>query len=154
MGIGTKVSGGEDGFTLIELLVVLLILGVLAAIALPAFFDQTSKASDAKAKEIVHTTQVAMEACSTDNDGVYSKTRCKLANLRAIEPTIPPAGEGLEVKPENPSGGYTIKMIADSGNTFSIIRSEAGELTYPCTVSSTANRGGCPGTKKTGAWGP
>lgn len=68
--IGARLDGkSEGGFTLIELLVVMLILGILAAIALPAFFNQKSKASDAKAKELAHTAQVAVETCATDNSG-------------------------------------------------------------------------------------
>jgi type II secretory pathway pseudopilin PulG len=69
----------RDGFTLIELL----ILGVLAAIALPAFFNQTTKAGDAKTKELAHTAQTAMEACATDKDGTYSKTSASLPTSSA-----------------------------------------------------------------------
>ena len=63
---------GEAGFTLIELLVVMLILGILATIALPAFFNQREKANDAKAKETAHTVQVAVETCATENGGTYT----------------------------------------------------------------------------------
>ncbi len=85
--VGARLSGdSEAGFTLIELLVVMLILGILAAIALPAFFNQKEKAGDAKAKEYAHTAQVAMETYSTENGGSYAGAT--VAKLENIEPTI------------------------------------------------------------------
>ncbi len=62
----------EKGFTLIELLVVILIIGILAAIAIPSFINQKGKASDSAAKELARTAQTAAETYATDNNGNYS----------------------------------------------------------------------------------
>src|ERR1017187_5367045 len=76
----------ERGFTLIELLVVILIIGILAAIAIPSFLNQKSKASDAAAKELAHSMQVATETYATDNSGSY--VGLSLALLNQYEATI------------------------------------------------------------------
>ena len=59
----------EKGFTLIELLVVILIIGILAAIAIPSFLNQKGKANDASAKELARTAQTTMETYATDHNG-------------------------------------------------------------------------------------
>jgi type IV pilus assembly protein PilA len=142
--IGARLNGdSEAGFTLIELLVVMLILGILAAIALPAFFNQKEKAGDAKAKETAHTAQVAMETCSTDNSGEY--TNCDEGALEAIEPTLNGAAFEVTVAADE----YTIQTEGSSG-WFQIVRSNTGSLTYPCEEGGV---GGCPGeTGEEGDW--
>ena len=67
-----RMAQDESGFTLVELLVVMLILGLLAAIAIPAFFNQRDKARDAEAKAAVRTAETAIETYATDNDGSYA----------------------------------------------------------------------------------
>ena len=79
-------SSDEGGFTLIELLVVILIIGILAAIAIPSFLSQKSKATDASAKELARTAQTTAETYATDHGGNY--TGMSIAELQAYEKTI------------------------------------------------------------------
>jgi len=125
----------------------MLILGILAAIALPAFFNQKEKAGDAKAKEYAHTAQVALESCSTDNEGQYpvgAGEACSYANLRANYETTLPA-EGVTVSAEGEED-YNIASESSNERTFSIIRSNEGVLTFPCSPAG----GGCPESE---TWG-
>ena len=143
--VGARLNGdSEAGFTLIELLVVMLILGILAAIALPAFFNQRDKAGDAKAKEYAHSAQVAMETFATDSGGLY--TGADEAALEGIEPTLESADFTVEVT--EAGRGYEIVSTATSGNTFQVVN-ESGDISFPCTVADEDNRGGCP---TTGVW--
>jgi type IV pilus assembly protein PilA len=136
----------ESGFTLVELLVVMLILGLLAAIAIPAFFNQRAKAQDSEAKATAKTAQTALETYSTDNNGSYlNATR---ASLKSIEPTLSSASSGantissLTVASDN----YSLTVTSESGNTFTITRAATGGLTYPC---DTDGKAGCPNS---GQW--
>jgi type IV pilus assembly protein PilA len=129
----------ESGFTLVELLVVMLILGLLAAIAIPTFFNQRDKARDADSKVEARTAETAMETYSTDHGGDY--TGADATKLHAIEATLPANGGSLAVS--YPAGElYKVTATSDTTNTFSIVRHTDGTKSLTCTPVGGAD--GCP----------
>jgi type IV pilus assembly protein PilA len=143
-------AGSESGFTLIELLVVMLILGILAAIAIPAFLNQKDKANDSSAKAMARSMQTAEETCNTDKGGTYAG--CDKTALNAIEPTIP-TDTSVVVTP-NGTTGYTVtaNSTSASATTYTITKTD-GLVVRSC---STPNKGGCQqkgtSTSPPGTW--
>jgi type IV pilus assembly protein PilA len=129
-------SGSESGFTLVELLVVMLILGILAAIAIPSFFNQRDKARDADAKATAKTAQTAIETYATENNGAY--TGATVDDLRRIEETLPTTGLAVTVPAPDE---YTVTATSDTGNTFNVIRDDDGSFDLTCLATGNA---GCP----------
>ena len=139
----------ERGFTLIELLVVILIIGTLAAIAIPSFLNQRSKGNDAEAKSTAVTAAEAMETCATDNNGQY--TNCSKASLESIEPTLNDADARLTVTPGSNNYKVVVASNRDSGAaTFTLSRSADGTTTRACSTGSN-DKGGCSATSG-GTW--
>ena len=158
----------EKGFTLIELLVVILIIGILAAIAIPAFLNQKGKAYDSNAKSDARTAATAEETYYTDNNA-YSNA---VSDETAIEPTLnqatpaPPAGEGLTVNAPaqalyggtlvgtaTAANSYDVQLTSKSGVKYAYIRQSDGTVSKTCDTSGAANASGCKivsGT--TGTW--
>lgn len=143
---------GEEGFTLIELLVVIVVIGILAAIAIPSLLSQRTGASDASAKQTASTAEHAAVIYSLNN-GSYSGMTA--TSLKLIEPSINTTVNGQTVLASAGATltGYSVAAVSASGDTFNIVVSN-GALTRTCTVASgngnttTNTGGGCTN----GAW--
>ena len=147
----THRAEAEDGFSLIELLVVILIIGILAAIAIPSFLNQSRKANDASAKELARTAQTTMEAYANDHNGSTAGVGAP-TDLSAIEKSINTSstnGQAYLSTATGSANGYTVVATAAvTGDTFTIANN-TGTVTHSCTAGTgPGHPGGCLG----GTW--
>jgi type IV pilus assembly protein PilA len=137
---------GQEGFTLIELLVVILIIGILAAVAIPAFLNQKGKANDANVKSDINTAQTAEETFFTDGQA-YSATQ---GDLTGIEPTLTQAfgtvangGDALALNVPSVAlygstagGSYDVQGTSKSGVLYALTKNADGTVSRTCQVPS------------------
>jgi type IV pilus assembly protein PilA len=138
LGRPSRCRRDQDGFTLVELLVVVLIIGILAAIAIPTFLGQKDKASNASAKSLLTTAVTTMETYYTDNQTYVGADTA--GKLTAIEPSISWKLSGTAADTSKnevlvsglSASGFTLQTIISSTKSYTYTKSSSG-ISKTCT---------------------
>jgi type IV pilus assembly protein PilA len=136
---------GQDGLSFVEVLIVLLIIGVLAAIALPAFHGHEERGQDASAKSDARNAVSQVESCFAEEEDY---ARCEKRNARNVDAALADARLPVTVtaKAGTRTTAYIVQADSASGNRFRISLTTDGTYSREC---DTKGEGACPST---GIW--
>lgn len=127
-------EGREGGFTLIELLVVIIIIGILAAIAIPTFLNQRKKGWDSAMKS-------ALKDAATANESYFTE-HSTYVTLAGTQTT----GDELNLEGWNPSEKVTLAVVSGSANGYCMSATHSSYSGRTWFITSAGAQAGAPST--------